>query len=407
MVLYVGVDWSATEAVCESVTPDGKFRRLGTVAARRDAVRALVEGVRTAEVTEVRVVVESGQSFWSEAFHAAGAVVCVVDAKQASRFGEALSSSHAKDDQRDARVLAELGRVRSSALRVWTPDPRAMKSLRSWLQRHEQRTTDQTRVVQQLRERMRATMPLVDDVIEDMSGQWALRLVAAVPTAWHAATLTTDAFERLMTGTRKATRQKVWAALQASRAAEMDEFEAADLGEAIQLDVELLRRLHVELETMGQRIRTALAAIPTAAELNAIHGLGTHLTAALLVYGKLGSPDRDASARQMGAAPVFRGSARRADGRPKGGATLRRSASAGGRRTTHLLGRSLVRNVGWAKAQFKSVMARTKKAAMAYRVVVRSFLRIVNAMVRDGTPYDESKYVARLKATGVGWASAL
>jgi hypothetical protein len=251
------------------------------------------------------------------------------------------------------------------------------------------------------------TMPLVDAAIEDMSAQWAQRLLAAVPTAWHASKLTAAEYERLMKGAGQAMRQEVWAALQASSAAPwVGEADAAALGETIQLDVELLRRVATELGTATERIETALAAIPTAAELHAIRGLGTQLTAALLVHARLGSEDRDASARQMGAAPVFRGSAEWSDGRKKGGATLRRSASASGRRTTHLLGRSLVRNVAWAKAQFQAVRARTQTAAMAYRVVVRSFLRIVNAMVRDGTAYDEAKYVQRLKATGVAWAAA-
>ena len=71
---------------------------------------------------------------------------------------------------------------------------------------------------------------------------------------------------------------------------------------------------------------------------------------------------------------------------------------------TYLLGLHAVRHMVWARAMYHAARNRGKNAATAYRIVARSLLRILTAMLRDGTSYDEKHYVAALKAKGVRWA---
>jgi hypothetical protein len=80
---------------------------------------------------------------------------------------------------------------------------------------------------------------------------------------------------------------------------------------------------------------------------------------------------------------------------------MRKATAPRARQSTYLLGRLAVMHHDWAKRQYSAARHRGKKAATAYRQVARSFLRILYAMVRDGTAYDAEHYERALKARGV------
>jgi hypothetical protein len=80
---------------------------------------------------------------------------------------------------------------------------------------------------------------------------------------------------------------------------------------------------------------------------------------------------------------------------------MRKSAPIRARQATYLLGRLAVKHHPWAASQYEAARRRGKNGATAYRHVTRSLLRILHAMVRDGTAYDEAKYEASLRARGV------
>ena len=51
--------------------------------------------------------------------------------------------------------------------------------------------------------------------------------------------------------------------------------------------------------------------------------------------------------------------------------------------------------------------ARGKRAASAFRRIVRSFSRVLHALIRDGKAFDEDVYIAALKRRGATWAQTL
>ncbi len=124
MKAYVGVDWSAKEVVCSVGVGDELPRRITGASRTLAGVRDLLERVkkRDPRITEIHVIIEAGSPGWAELFHHAGAIVHVVDAKQAKAYAESVCSSGAKDDGRDADNLVGMGRSPRHLPKVWKPE---------------------------------------------------------------------------------------------------------------------------------------------------------------------------------------------------------------------------------------------------------------------------------------------
>lgn len=405
MKAYVGVDWSASQAVVSAAGEEGKPRRMRSVAPVMGEVRELIAEVRRQfGATEVLVFVEAGATIWMRLFAAAGATVHAVDPKQAHRFAESLTSSDAKDDRRDADTMVDLGRSPRHRPAPWTPDD-TVERLTRHSTRRERLVEDRTREVQRLREDLCLTMPLVEAVIETFESKWVRRLLALAPTAWHLAQVPQERLLEALQGARAATLRRVLAAVERTEVPWLTAAAAEDEAAGVHQALERLKVLDGHILAADEAIDAILAAIPMARTLQGIEGIGPQLTVALLVFGLLGTGDRDAAGVRMGAAPVFRGSGKRRDGTPKGAAWMRRTVPPRARQATYLLGRLAVMHHAWAQRQFTAARQRGKKAATAYRQVARSFLRILQAMVRDGTEYDADRYESALAARGVKHAA--
>jgi transposase len=414
MRAYVGVDWSATEIVCAVATEEGAVRR-GRYRSRPSLpeVRSLLEDVVSETgAIEVWSMVEAGAPQWVELLHAAGAKVFVVDPKQARRFAESLCSSGAKDDPRDAGSLAEQCRSRARHLEAWSPDGSELRQLDVLAAVREQRAADGQRARQRLRSVLCRTMPLVEARLPSgLDSVWVTRFLRAVPTPWHAGSLTRDGFDELLRGAHAATRDGLWTALQETLASVVPERAVADaFALQVHQELDLLSLLDRQASAAETRVDEVTRELPSRQAAESMPGIGSKLSLALLRFGFRDElpASRDAVSVKLGASPVFVGSGRDPrTGRPKGGARMRRSSSPQARRTTYLVGRLATQHHAWARAMFADGRSRGQTAATAYRRVCRSVLRILSSLVRTGDSYDESRYVASLKARGVPWAMSL
>ncbi len=61
----------------------------------------------------------------------------------------------------------------------------------------------------------------------------------------------------------------------------------------------------------------------------------------------------------------------------------------------------------WGKAMYEDGKERNQRAGTIFRRISRSFLRIVTSMIKNGTEYDEEKYIKALIKKGVPWAQKL
>ncbi len=123
-----------------------------------------------------------------------GHPVHAINPKQLDRFRDRFSPAGAKDDSRDAEVLA-------SALRT---DPRCFRSLeplvelREWSHIAEDLRHDRNRLGNRVRELLWRYYPQILDLTDDVAAPWFLELWALVPTPDKAARVRESTVERLL-----------------------------------------------------------------------------------------------------------------------------------------------------------------------------------------------------------------
>lgn len=414
MEAYVGVDWSASEIVCSTLTREEESPRKIRGARRTFAdVQDLVHRVRHRhpEASEVHVVIESGTQGWLDLLHHAGAVVHVVDAKQAKAFAESLCSSGAKDDDRDSGSNAEMGRSRSHQLETWSPPTDLQRCVQEYTTMHETATHQRTQVKQRLRAHLKERFPRLEAVLDDPSRRWVFRLLRAVPTIHHAAELTEDGFMERMKGcgARKTTLATVWEAIRDSEAPWVTPDVAQAYAVRVRMWVDQLEVLTDQITELEAKLDEVTQDLEVRSLFESVDGIALKMSCRLieLVFDGEAPKNRDEASIKLGSSPVFRGSGKRRNGQPKGHVQMRTAASSRGRATAYLLGRLASQQLGWGKARHGYNLAQGKNCAHSYRIIARSLLRILTAMVKNGEPYDDAKYVAALKKHGVPWAAEL
>ena len=130
-IFYVGIDWgSEKHAVCV-VTAEGRVRTERMLKNDGAFLRQLVEllgGEASARVASFAI--ESRDLPIVDMLVEAGCAVYTLNPKQADRFRDRLSAGGAKDDRRDARVLAGALRTDGAAFRRVEAESRGQALLR-------------------------------------------------------------------------------------------------------------------------------------------------------------------------------------------------------------------------------------------------------------------------------------
>ena len=412
MNLYVGADWSATHLVCATATDDEDPKPLKkTVRPALDDVIDFIDFLKGRfNAQHVHVLIEAGAPIWVWLLFQAGAIVHVIDPKQAHSYAKSTASSGAKDDKRDALTLADLCSHKRRRKNPFSPDTLTTQKLDLLAAAHETHTKDITRIKQRIRDLLRRLMPLVDRALpKDLMTAWVQAFLRAVPTPRHAKTLTRKDLDRLCKGARTPSKDKLFDALQQTRAPWLDEGLAQLYAQQMHDLLQQLSVHHTQLQRVDAQLDEVSMQMGPRQRAQTMPGVGLMSSVAVLQYafrnGLVGH--RDQASVQMGASPVFIGSGTRKDGKPKGGIVMRRAAAARARRATYLIGRLASQHLVWGEAMYNDARQRGQKAATAYRRIARCVLRILTAMVRRGEDYDEGRYIRALQSHGVSWAMSL
>lgn len=238
-----------------------------------------------------------------------------------------------------------------------------------------------------------------------MRNEYALRIIELCPSAVSCRKL------------GKAAREEFEKLTRSSRTAHLREAAAEDWGALVDKEESavagLLRAETGSLRHALVRKRAADAALAEAAEQSPLRplvgdmkGVGPYTLAALTIAADAADgTHRDGIALLLGSAPVTRRSGQIGETSPA--VAMRRSCSSALRKSGHILGMQLVKHYRFARAQYDDLRARGKRAADSFRRIVRSFSRVLHALIRDNKPFDEELYIAALKRRGVTWAQSL
>ena len=184
---FAGVDWgSQTHQVCVldsagKVRGERAFEHGG--AGLSEMADWLLAFAAAEEAGEIGVAVETPRGPVVESLMERGFVLHSINPKQLDRFRDRFSPAGAKDDRRDARVLASALRTDPHCLRRLEPTDPAVIELREWSRISEDLTRERTRLANRMREQLWRYYPqFLAAIGDDIAAPWTLALWRSLPT---------------------------------------------------------------------------------------------------------------------------------------------------------------------------------------------------------------------------------
>lgn len=198
---FVGIDW-ATDAhdVC-LVDREGRICARHTVAHTAPALRAFVEDLWTraaGDPARVAIGIEVPRGAVVELCVERGFAVYAINPKQVDRFRDRFTVAGAKDDPRDAHVIADSLRTDPRAYRRVRLDHPLIIQLREWARVDDGLREDVGRLTNQLRDVVYRSMPGVLTLCPAADEPWFWALLTAAPTPAAQRRLTPRRLERLL-----------------------------------------------------------------------------------------------------------------------------------------------------------------------------------------------------------------
>src|SRR6201982_1464211 len=180
---FAGVDW-ASESHRVRI-PDSCVKRFG----ERDfahggeglaEMAAWLTSITGAEPSAIHVAIEIPHGPIVETLLERGFNVYAINPKQLDRFRDRFSPAGAKDDSRDAAVLADALRTDTRAFPQLTLAEAILVELREWSRMADDLTTDKSRLANRLREQLWRYYPQMLELDADITDEWMLDLLEAL-----------------------------------------------------------------------------------------------------------------------------------------------------------------------------------------------------------------------------------
>ncbi len=182
---FVGVDWaSETHHVCVLDVHGEKLGERGFShgGAGLAEMAAWILGLTKTAAEAVHVAIEVPHGPVVESLIEHGFAVYAINPKQLDRFRDRFSPAGAKDDSRDAQVLADALRTDPRCLRRLAPVDPLVIELREWSRIAEDLSQERTRLANRVREQLWRYFPQILDITDDIAHPWFLELWALLPT---------------------------------------------------------------------------------------------------------------------------------------------------------------------------------------------------------------------------------
>lgn len=390
--VFVGHDWAEDHHDVFVEDEEGRrldggrlFEGLEGVARFHELVAGYVE-----DPGDVVVATETDRGMFVGALVAAGYTVLAVNPMSVARYRERHSTSGAKSDPGDARVLADLARTDAHNHRPIAGDSELAEAIKVLARSHQSLIWTRQRQLNQLRSTLREFYPAALDAFDQLNHPDALAVLAVAPTPSLG---------------RQLSRSKIAAALRRGGRQRRIEDRAADIQEALRRDhlstpdlvadamgstVAALVAVAAELTEQIDRLEAELAdrfdQHPDAKIIRSLPGLGMILGARVLAeFGD--DPNRyvDAKSRKnyAGTSPITKASG-------KSHVVLARYAR--NRRLAdacYLWAFAALTASPGARTFYEQRRARGDTHSRALRALSNRLVGILHGCLRHGTIYDE------------------
>lgn len=410
--VFAGIDWARESHQACVVDDEGKVlweaKIEHTAEGLAELCAKLIE-LAGGEASLIGVGIETPNGIVVETLVAAGFPVFVINPKQLDRFRDRFAMSGAKDDRRDARVIADSLRTDRRSYRLLEPEADAVVEIRELSRLHAELRQEYVRVSNRLSNQLFRYFPAFAKLTADDTGApWALALWKAIPTPQDAQRRLERTVQSILKSHR-IRRLDGQGVLQILREPAMKVSAATvraacrhikTLANQLQVLNTELRECRKELEQSLDRFAESETDAGKAGEQHtvtivmSIPGIGPIILGALLAEGAraLIAGDYEALRSLSGVAPVTKSS-----GRSR--AVLRRYAH------NQRLGNALYNAARIAaqcdpvfKAGYKALRDRGHTHGRAMRTIGDRMLAMMCSMVRSKTLFDPTRRKARAAA---------
>jgi transposase len=394
---FVGIDWASVIHDVQLLDGTGALVAHRRVAHSGSALAELAEWLTArsgGRPERVAVGIELTRGALVEGLLAHGFAVFGINPKQLDRFRDRYTVAGAKDDRRDAFVLADTLRTdRDRYRRLAVSRPRLI-ALRALVETQEELADDERRLANRLRAVLERYYPQVLTLAPAADEPWVWTLLELVPTPARAAGVTAARVRRVLHRhrIRRVDGPTVLATLQQRALPVAPGTAEAAAGQALLL-VARLRLAHTQRAQCDKQLAAALDDLAgdepesDVALLRSLPGVGCAVAAALLVDASelLAARDHERLRCQTGIAPVTRRSGKRRT------VLMRYACSARLRRAMYHWALGSMQRTSASRAIYAAARARGHSHGRALRGLADRLLRVLIAMLRTRTPYDPQR----------------
>lgn len=317
MTIFVGIDWA--EAHHDVCVLDVEGRALATrrVAEGLEGVRILhgLISEHAERPEDVVVGIETDRGLLVTALVAAGYGVYAINPLAAARYRERHTTSRAKSDRGDAKVLADLVRTDRHNHRAVAPDTELLEAIKVLARAHQSLIWTRGRQLNALRSALREFYPGALAAFPELGHGDAIAVLSVAPDPERGRRLSTSQIEAAL---RRGGRQRnverraneIRTVLRAPQLAAPPLVTDAHAASVTAL-VAVVRTLSAEIENLESRLGERFSQHPDAEILRSLPGLGGVLGARVLAeFGDAPNRYADAKARRnyAGTAPITRAS---------------------------------------------------------------------------------------------------
>lgn len=409
----VGVDWGSDAHELCLLDAHGQIRGRRTVAHTAAAVHDAVQWIREqtgAAPAVMAVGIETPRGVLVDTLIEVGFNVFALNPKQLDRFRDRFTAAGAKDDQRDAQVLADALRTDRRAFRRVRPDDPLIIQLREVTRLREELQEEEGRLANRLRDQLYRVDAawLAFSPAADEPWLWAILGKAPDPAGWPqlprrgiTPALRAHRIRRVSTDTVLETLRQP----RLTVAPGVTDAVATRIA-ALVPQLQLIHEQRLTAERRIDRLLERLALVEEAAGeprehrdveiLQSLPGVGRIVTATMLTEatGPLGDRDYSTLRAYTGAAPVTKRSGKRAFFVHMRYACKRRL-----RQALYHWSRTSIQRDAAARTYYDQLRARGHGHPRALRSVADRWLRILVAMLKTGTLYDPSRFVSAAEIT--------
>src|SRR6266446_810812 len=408
---FVGIDWGSQQHQVSVLDRDR--RRVGERVVDHDgaSLARLADWLWTLSAGQpqrVAVAIEVPRGAMVEGLLERGFHLFALHPKQLDRFRDRHSVAGAKDDRRDAFVLADSIRTDLPSFRRLHLEEPQLLVLRELSRAEETLLEEFRRSANRLRDQLHRFYPQMLQLCSAADEPWLWDLIALVPPPAHAALLSEEQVQRVLKAhrIRRVTGKDVLTCLQMQALPVTPG--AAEAAQAhCQLLLPCLRVLAEQLQTCSQQVSALLSTLAEepgegespsdVAIVLSLPGVGRKITAWLFAEAAQPLAERDYQMLRThsGIAPVTKQSGKRRL------VVMRRGCNPRLRHALYHMARVAMQRDAHCSSVYTALRAKGQRHGQALRTLSDRLLRILVAMLRNGTCYDASR-IRRESAVQMG-----